>query len=1190
MHLVTRRAVPLSVAVATIAAALVASAPAGAIDVSAQAAATPVEVMPADPLAAFDDPKGDPLPVSSIVPVEGHPEFTQALEISVSGPPQSPGLDGEYEIAIAAGTGAAVQQGDAMLATFWARSIDPLESGASSATFTFERAGVTFRKSANATLRIPTEWTRFEFPFEMVEGYPADGAQISLWLGYGAQTFQVAGVSVLDYGQDPPADYPTVTYAGREASAPWRSAAAERIDQNRKGDLEVAVVDTAGNPVPGAQVKVDMLEHAFTFGSAANGAHLVADDAMGSKYREIYDADFNQGVLGNDLKWRYWEDESHRESITLPALARMHEQDKRVRGHTLVWGSWGNMPADVQELQDDPAALRARIDAHVTDEATALAGQIDIWDVVNEPYSEHNVTDILGPAEIGRWFELAKQADPDAVLALNDYGILTHNGWNTRHQDHFYDTAAALLDAGAPVESLGFQGHFTGLQPTPPADLLPIFDRYAGLGLPLEITEFDIVTPDEQLQADYTRDFLTMAFSYPQIGAISTFGFWESNIWNPLAALYRTDWTAKPNAQVWRDLIYRQWWTKTQGETAADGSYTTRGFLGDYLVTVTAGGVSKQQRVSMPTTDGATLTVVADGIQVLQRTDPDDAVLAGGFEHGTDAWTRIGARAAEGVADPHSGTTALRTAPGSGVSQPVVDVAPGSSQTLTAWGKSAAAGTQCFVGVRGGPTPGGLSFQHTLTYDNETAYTQKLAAFTVPAGSTWTQVFVWQNDAGASAGCTIDDVALTPSVGTAPPPPLPPAVGPELSAEPSFAVNGDIESGATNGWYCLGTCTSLTATTTTPHSGEHALVAAGRAEAWVGPVQGVRVADGGRYDSAMWVRLGAAGSDTARVQLKVTTSTGSVTIPMGSATITGDAWTRIAAENVLVDVTGTIQKAEWWVSTTTSTADLLVDDASLAVHMSGPPGLDLLVNGDVEKGGSNWYCFSPCAASAVTTPVHGGAQALRAAGRTYEWAGPAQGVQLANGGHYTTSAWIRLADGSAPSTALIKAKLWFTDGTSQTVPLAQGAVSAGAWTQVTAADVPVTWTKPLERAEWFVSTTAGAGDLYLDDAVLRPVGTFETTVAKLVPTAACTVANPDGSATAYFGYSNPNAFGLPVPVGAANLVTTGEPDQGQPVSFLPFQRPRRFAVEFDPAQPGSSVSWRLNGVTQTADATTPACT
>ena len=142
------------------------------------------------------------------------------------------------------------------------------------------------------------------------------------------------------------------------------------------------------------------------------------------------------------------------------------------------------------------------------------------------------------------------------------------------------------------------QAHF-GLQMTPPEELFERLNGFAAFGLPLAITEFDVNTTDERLQADYLRDFLTVAFSHPAVSSFLMWGFWEGMHWLPDAALYRQDWSLKPNGQVWRDLVLKTWWTNANGRTDRNGVFTTRGFLGEYEISATANGKTVTRRVKL---------------------------------------------------------------------------------------------------------------------------------------------------------------------------------------------------------------------------------------------------------------------------------------------------------------------------------------------------------------------------------------------------------------------------------------------------------------------------------------------------------------------------------------------------------------------------------------------------------------
>ncbi|RYI28671.1 MAG: glycoside hydrolase [Acetobacteraceae bacterium] len=219
----------------------------------------------------------------------------------------------------------------------------------------------------------------------------------------------------------------------------------------------------------------------------------------------------------------------------------------------------------------------------------AMKGKADVWDVVNEPFDNHDILDRLGPDAMPGWFRRVKGIDPKATLVLNDYPPLDGAATDNAHLNSFYDHLKALKASGAPLEGIGFQGHIGGT-PVPPEGVLSGLDRFAKLGLPIEITEFDINTQDRDFQARYLRDFLTAVFSHPSVTGFTQWGFWAKRHWLPDGALYDADWTIRPHGRMYLDLVKKQWWTRAKGATAKDGTYRTRGFYGDYAVVVTAPG------------------------------------------------------------------------------------------------------------------------------------------------------------------------------------------------------------------------------------------------------------------------------------------------------------------------------------------------------------------------------------------------------------------------------------------------------------------------------------------------------------------------------------------------------------------------------------------------------------------------
>jgi GH35 family endo-1,4-beta-xylanase len=577
---------------------------AAALSFATQAPEGGVPVIPTNAIATLRAVSPSKWGALTRVKVDGQP-FAEALRCEVSARPGKP-----WDIQFQFRTTRKVEKGDVLWMRFYARTVEAKsESGAGRACAIFERASPPNEKSIGLDVDFSREWQEYFFPFKALATYEAGQAGSGFHLGIQAQTIEIADFEVYAYGKGFDASRlprTRVTYPGQALDAPWRAAAQARIDKHRKADLCVTVTDAAGKPLPDAAVTVAMTRHAFAWGSAVTVKNLLRQDADGEKYRAIIEKNFTRVVFENDLKWESWDRPANHPRI-LEACDWLRGRNIEIRGHNLVWPSWRLMPKDVQRLKDDPAALRQRINTHITNEVATMKGRLVDWDVINEPYNNHDVMDVLGDAEMVAWFKLARSLDPGVKLTLNDFAILSASGLDKAHQDHFEKTLRFLKDGGAPITGLGMQAHFGGT-PTPPERMLAILDRYAALGLDMSITEHDIDTSDEALQADFTRDFLTTVFSHPSVTAILTWGFWENSHWRPSAAYYRGDWSVTPAGQAWLDLVTKAWWTNASLTTGADGAARTRGFLGDYAVTVSRGGVTKTVPAKL-TADGASLTV-----------------------------------------------------------------------------------------------------------------------------------------------------------------------------------------------------------------------------------------------------------------------------------------------------------------------------------------------------------------------------------------------------------------------------------------------------------------------------------------------------------------------------------------------------------------------------------------------------
>ncbi|WP_158223932.1 MULTISPECIES: endo-1,4-beta-xylanase [unclassified Cohnella] len=531
------------------------------------------------------------------------PSYGEVDEIAAEGQPFSSALrftthvepPGTYLLQYVIPVEAAIEKDDVLLASFYARTISSTHETAEGRLSLVMEKTETWEKSVNETVSVPSEWKRFLIPIKaaltMEEGTP----QVTLRLGYKPQVLEVAELKVINYKKLVTIDQLPSTpiyYEGMEDDAPWRDEANARIEQIRKGDLEVQVVDGDGLPVAGADVRVEMKRHAFRFGTAVNSSLLFGNGADSDRYRALLKENFNSVVMENEMKWAWWEADRAR---TVNMYNWLGENGFDIRGHALLWDGPTRMPADIGGLLGDKAALEKRIRDHFHELAGYFQGRLFDWDVLNEPVLNSMIRSVHGEETMADWFMWAKEADPAAKLFLNETQILGVSAPVIGNLTHLLEV---LRQREAPIDGIGIQAHFGSTPASPMAfyDQLTYFAQYAP---EIAITEFDFNTPREDIQAKFTHDLLLATFSHPNVTSFTMWGFWDGAHWQSNAPLYRNDWSLKPSGEQWRSLIYDTWWTDQSGVTDAEGRYGTRGFYGDYEVTVDYGGVIQTVRTSL---------------------------------------------------------------------------------------------------------------------------------------------------------------------------------------------------------------------------------------------------------------------------------------------------------------------------------------------------------------------------------------------------------------------------------------------------------------------------------------------------------------------------------------------------------------------------------------------------------------
>ncbi|MBN8676992.1 MAG: endo-1,4-beta-xylanase [Chitinophagales bacterium] len=510
----------------------------------------------------------------------------------------------------------AISAGDKCLFVLWLRTNSPAAS-----VNLFVENNVTYAKEVFATVSVSAEWRMYAASFSSSAAYQAGKLNLGVHLANLTQVIEVGGAACLNYqNQVQLSQLPILlyndAYAGMEPDAPWRAEAAASIDQLRKANLSVLVKDNAGNPLPDAQVYVEMQRHQYAFGTAVVSSMF----NFGSSQNDVYEQKmlnldgaghgFNEVVFENDLKWRAWEEHwggTSWDDIALD-VQWLKDHEITIRGHNLVWPGWEYSPADLELNQNNPGYLRNRIRNHLN----AILGYPGVgtemvdWDVLNEITYNNDFANALAgtpgyPTGREIYAEIFRQADslaPNSTMYLNDYvaierGDAPNDGivvWKSRIDE--------LLAVGAPVEGIGFQGHI-GVAPTGIPKVKEIMDDFWNTyGLPAKITEYDInsLVPPET-QARYMRDFLTITFAHPSMQGFLMWGFWDGAHWLGNAPIFNQDWSLKPSGEAFVDQVFHQWWTNEQKSTSSQGTATVRGFKGKYRVRVACGNAIQERDV-----------------------------------------------------------------------------------------------------------------------------------------------------------------------------------------------------------------------------------------------------------------------------------------------------------------------------------------------------------------------------------------------------------------------------------------------------------------------------------------------------------------------------------------------------------------------------------------------------------------
>lgn len=293
----------------------------------------------------------------------------------------------------------------------------------------------------------------------------------------------------------------------------------------------------------------ELYKDAFHIGAAVSPKTI-------DSQRSLLAYHFNSLTAENEMKFSSVHPQQERytfeDADVIASFAR--EQGMALRGHTLVWHNqtpdwlFENETGGLVERD----VLLERLKAHIETVVGRYKDVIYAWDVVNEVISDDaddanaflrpsKWLDIAGEDFIAKAFEFAHEADPQALLFYNDY-----NESDPHKRERIYRLVRSLLDQGVPIHGVGLQAHWNLYDPSLD-DMRAAIERYAQLGLQLQLTELDVsvfrfedrrtdlVQPSQEmleLQAERYESIFRLLHEYKEhISAVTFWGAADDYTW-----------------------------------------------------------------------------------------------------------------------------------------------------------------------------------------------------------------------------------------------------------------------------------------------------------------------------------------------------------------------------------------------------------------------------------------------------------------------------------------------------------------------------------------------------------------------------------------------------------------------------------------------------------------------------------
>lgn len=426
----------------------------------------------------------------------------------------------------------------------------------------------------------------------------------------------------------------------------WDGFIEEQIERERKGEFRIQILDEAGNPLSGRDVRLSQERLNFSLGVCPNGHVSVCNElACGTgkgadQYWNLIGDLFNATTLW--WGWRVTEprpgayafDEAcegthvvrREDPVTgkprwdeVPRtygpwenmLNRARGRGHALTGHALLYPRGDVAPGWINSLSAREA--KRHLEELVRYTVRRYRDEVSVWHPVNENFPGIQK---VGPLEIdeGEVYRWVREEAPEAEIV--------NNGGYEIEPDFFEQAIGMTNRQGVEIDTLGIRGyhelyyaddldgykrrwkHFNDL-----VNRYGKWLRYTEIGANSRVTRDGVHDPSlflsgsamhegivaveprngklpeltEKTQAEFLIRMYKMVFAHPAMRECSYWDLLDDFTWNKVeGGLVTADRKPKLAYKALQQLFHEEWRTSFNGVTDADGWITFRGFYGHY--------------------------------------------------------------------------------------------------------------------------------------------------------------------------------------------------------------------------------------------------------------------------------------------------------------------------------------------------------------------------------------------------------------------------------------------------------------------------------------------------------------------------------------------------------------------------------------------------------------------------------